>query len=82
MMHDNTAAPSIWSDRFGPAQKCLVMTGGTSGIGRRALQTLLGERPNWSVILFARASPRLDELLALPGAFNRLAVVPDVQHVL
>jgi NAD(P)-dependent dehydrogenase (short-subunit alcohol dehydrogenase family) len=75
MAHDDTASPSAWSDRFGLAQKCLVMTGGTSGIGRRALQTLLGERPEWSVILFARSSPRLDELMALPGASGRLAIV-------
>jgi NAD(P)-dependent dehydrogenase (short-subunit alcohol dehydrogenase family) len=75
MTHDDTAAPSPVSDRYGPAQKCLVMTGGTSGIGRRALQTLLAERANWSVILFARPSPRLDELKGLPGASNRLAVV-------
>jgi NAD(P)-dependent dehydrogenase (short-subunit alcohol dehydrogenase family) len=64
-----------WSDRFGPSQKLLIMTGGTSGIGRRALQRLLHERPNWSIVLLARPSPRLEELRALPGAANRLAVV-------
>lgn len=75
MTHDDTAGRFAGSDRFGAVQKCLVMTGGTSGIGRRALQTLLSERANWTVILLARPSPRIDELKALPGAGKRLAVV-------
>src|SRR5436190_2233936 len=53
MMHDDAAAPLAGSDRPRAAHKCLVMTGGTSGIGRRALRTLLGERPEWTVILLA-----------------------------
>jgi len=53
----------------------LVLTGGTSGIGRRALERLLSERPEWSVILMARPSPRLDTLVASPAADGRLAVV-------
>ena len=69
------AGPLAGGDRFGAAQKCLVMTGGTSGIGRRALQTLLSERANWTVILLARPSPRVDALKAIPGASKRLAVV-------
>ena len=75
MMHDDAAAPTAGSDRFRAAHKCLVMTGGTSGIGRRALRTLLGERPEWTVILLARSSLRVDELKALPGAAERLAIV-------
>lgn len=51
------------------------MTGGTSGIGRRALRKLLSERANWSVILFARPSPQADALRSLPGASDRLAIV-------
>jgi len=57
------------------ARKWLVMTGGTSGIGRRALKRLLSERVQWSVILLARSSPRVDALKALSGAGERLAVV-------
>jgi NAD(P)-dependent dehydrogenase (short-subunit alcohol dehydrogenase family) len=75
MTSDDAAVPIAGGGRFGAAQKCLVLTGGTSGIGRRALQTLLGERANWAVILLARPSPRVDELKALPGAAGRLAVV-------
>jgi NAD(P)-dependent dehydrogenase (short-subunit alcohol dehydrogenase family) len=75
MMHDDAAAPLAGSDRPRAAHKCLVMTGGTSGIGRRALRTLLGERPEWTVILLARSSLRVDELKALPGAAERLAIV-------
>ena len=75
MTHDDADTPLAGGDRFGAAQKCLVMTGGTSGIGRYALRTLLAERPNWTVILLARPSLRADELKVLPGAANRLAVV-------
>jgi NAD(P)-dependent dehydrogenase (short-subunit alcohol dehydrogenase family) len=75
MSIDSARGSHAWGDRLGPSQKLLVMTGGTSGIGRRALQRLLDERPNWSVVLLARPSPRLEELRALPGAANRLAVV-------
>lgn len=53
----------------------MVMTGGTSGIGRGALRRLLSERANWTVILLARPSPRVDELKSLPGAGKRLAVI-------
>lgn len=55
-------------------KRCLVMTGGTSGIGRRVLQRFLGERPNWTIILLARPSSRLDELKTLPAASKRLIV--------
>ena len=43
----------------------LVMTGGTSGIGRRVLKRLLMERREWTIILLARSSPRARELQAL-----------------
>jgi NAD(P)-dependent dehydrogenase (short-subunit alcohol dehydrogenase family) len=59
----------------GARAKLLVMTGGTSGIGRRALERLLAERTGWHVILIARPSPRLDAVGALPGAEGRLTVV-------
>jgi NAD(P)-dependent dehydrogenase (short-subunit alcohol dehydrogenase family) len=75
MTHDDAAGSPAGGNRFGAAQKCLVMTGGTSGIGRRTLQTLLSERANWTVILLARPSPRVDALKAIPGASKRLAVV-------
>jgi NAD(P)-dependent dehydrogenase (short-subunit alcohol dehydrogenase family) len=55
--------------------KCLVMTGGTSGIGRRVVERLLAERPDWSIILLARPSLRLDELKSVPGADARLLAV-------
>jgi NAD(P)-dependent dehydrogenase (short-subunit alcohol dehydrogenase family) len=51
------------------------MTGGTSGIGRQTLKLLLSEPGNFSVILLARSSPRVDEIRALPGAPERLAIV-------
>src|SRR5438552_3642497 len=56
-------------------RKCLVMTGGTSGIGRRVVERLLHEFPDWSIILLARPSPRVAELEMLPGAGERLTVV-------
>jgi NAD(P)-dependent dehydrogenase (short-subunit alcohol dehydrogenase family) len=59
----------------GASEKYLVMTGGTSGIGRRALQQLLMEWPNWTIVLLARPSLRVEELRALPGASKRLIVV-------
>ena len=71
MALDETA--SIRVDRV--ATKCLLMTGGTSGIGRRALQRLLLERPDWTIILLARPSLQADELRRLPGAGNRLVIV-------
>lgn len=57
------------------ASKCLVMTGGTSGIGRRVLERLLAERPDWSIVLLARPSARVDELKTVPGASERLITV-------
>ena len=75
MRNNHEAGPLGGSERLETVQKCLVMTGGTSGIGRRALRSLLSHRADWVVILLARPSPRVEELKALPGADQRLAVV-------
>ena len=64
---------SIRADRI--ATKCLLMTGGTSGIGRRALQRLLLEFPDWTIILLARPSLQAGELRRLAGADSRLMIV-------
>src|SRR4051812_48160537 len=63
------------ADEAPDGSKILVMTGGTSGFGRRALERVLGERPEWSVILLARASARLDEIEEAAAATNRLAII-------
>jgi NAD(P)-dependent dehydrogenase (short-subunit alcohol dehydrogenase family) len=52
--------------------KTLVMTGGTRGIGRRAIEMLL-EQPGWRVLLLARPSP---EATDMAGYGNRLAIIP------
>jgi len=75
MTHGDATSPIAPSNRFGSVEKCLVMTGGTSGIGRSALRTLLSERGSWSVILLARPSPRVEALRALMGAGQRLVIV-------
>jgi NAD(P)-dependent dehydrogenase (short-subunit alcohol dehydrogenase family) len=62
-------------ERRSVARKCVVLTGGTSGIGRQTLKLLLGDPGNFSVILLARSSPRVDEIRASPGAPERLAIV-------
>jgi len=72
-MHD--CPGQLAADPVAVTRKVLVMTGGTSGIGRRALELLLSASANWTVILLARCSPRVDELKALPGAGARLRVV-------
>ena len=55
--------------------KTLAMTGGTSGIGRHALEQLL-QSPDWRVLLLARPSPRTVELEARYAASGRLEIVP------
>lgn len=55
--------------------KVLLMTGGTSGIGRRALERLLLERADWRVILLARPSPQANSLRDIAGAGSRLTIV-------
>jgi protochlorophyllide reductase len=52
------------------------MTGGTSGIGRRAVERLLAEHPQWQVMLLARLSRRTDEVQALDPAGSRLRIIP------
>ena len=44
------------------ARKRLVLTGGTSGIGRRVVERLLAEDADWEIILFARLSAQSREL--------------------
>jgi NAD(P)-dependent dehydrogenase (short-subunit alcohol dehydrogenase family) len=75
MTDGDAISPISGGSRSGSGERCLVMTGGTSGIGRRVLRKLLSERVNWSVILFARPSPQADALGSLPGASERLAIV-------
>jgi NAD(P)-dependent dehydrogenase (short-subunit alcohol dehydrogenase family) len=67
--------PLAASERCGVSRKCVVMTGGTSGIGRQTLKLLLSESGTFSVLVLARSSPRVEELWALPGAAERLAIV-------
>ena len=55
--------------------RVLVMTGGTRGFGRRAVERLLQERPEWHVALLARPSEHLDTLISMPAAAGRLTVV-------
>jgi len=56
------------------APKRLVMTGGTSGIGRRVIERLLAEYPEWALILLARLSARSRELWEMRGC-ERLTVI-------
>jgi protochlorophyllide reductase len=52
------------------------MTGGTNGIGRRALEKLIDEHAEWRVLLLARPSERTAELEARHAASGRLEIVP------
>jgi len=56
------------------SHKRLVMTGGTSGIGRRVLKRLLAEYQNWTIILLARQSGRTRELSGIRRC-ERLTVI-------
>src|SRR5215467_14190274 len=56
------------------ARERLVMTGGTSGIGRRVLERLLAEYPNRTIILLARQSARSGELWGMRGC-ERLTMI-------
>lgn len=67
---------SVGALRGHPLARTLVMTGGTSGIGRRALEKLLDERPQWRVLLLARPSERVTDLEAQCAAGDRLQIVP------
>lgn len=58
-----------------PGAKLLVMTGGTSGFGRRALERVLSERPEYFVILLARRSAQLADIAQKTQATGRLAIV-------
>ena len=59
--------------------RALVMTGGTSGFGRRMLERLLVERPEWHVILLARRSQpsaALETWATAAGMADRLTIIP------
>lgn len=56
-------------------QRILVMTGGSSGFGRRMIERLLAERPEWRIILLARHSPRVEALKADTAGSDRLTIV-------
>jgi NAD(P)-dependent dehydrogenase (short-subunit alcohol dehydrogenase family) len=56
------------------ARKRLVMTGGTSGIGRRVVERLLAEYPDWAIILLARLTTRSRGLGGMRGC-ERLTVI-------
>jgi NAD(P)-dependent dehydrogenase (short-subunit alcohol dehydrogenase family) len=56
------------------AVKTLVMTGGTSGFGRRAVERLLRTRSEWRIILLARDPRRGHSLQA--DAEGRVHIVP------
>ncbi len=57
------------------ATKTLVMTGGTSGFGRRMVERMIRDHSGWRLLLLARASDQADELAARAGP-NRLTLVP------
>lgn len=56
--------------------RTLVMTGGSSGIGRRALEQLFDEHADWRVLLLARPSERTADLETRYAASGRLEIVP------
>jgi NAD(P)-dependent dehydrogenase (short-subunit alcohol dehydrogenase family) len=56
-----------------PDRRYLVMTGGTSGIGRRVLQRLLRQCPEWTILLLAR--PSLRALTLEPSSHGRQLMV-------
>lgn len=57
------------------SDRILVMTGGTSGFGRRVVERMISERPDWRIILLARPSPHVEALLADVGNSGRLTIV-------
>ncbi len=56
-------------------RRTLVMTGGTRGFGRKMIERLITEHGDWRVILLARPSSHLDELVASVTASDRLQIV-------
>ena len=57
------------------SSRVLVMTGGTRGFGRRMVERLLTEQPDWKVILLARQSTQLIDLVNSVAGADRLSVV-------
>jgi NAD(P)-dependent dehydrogenase (short-subunit alcohol dehydrogenase family) len=55
--------------------KLCVITGGTSGIGCSVVARLLADWQKHRITVVARPSPRIRQLHALPGAYERLSVV-------
>lgn len=59
-------------------QRILVMTGGTSGFGRRVVERIVAERLDWRVLLLARPSPHARSLAAAAAGSDRLQMI-DVE---
>ncbi len=59
----------------GTGRKILVMTGGTSGFGRRMLERLLAEQGDWRIYLLARSPERAAALMGMPGTAGRLHII-------
>lgn len=59
----------------GAPRKILVMTGGTSGFGRRMLEKLLAGQPEWHVYLLARSPERAADLMRVPAAAGRVHII-------
>lgn len=53
----------------------IVMTGGTSGIGRRVLERLLSDRHGYRILLLARPSPQAMDLRRRFGESGRLKLM-------
>jgi protochlorophyllide reductase len=65
----------VCNSKADDACKLCVITGGTSGIGRRVVARLLAEWQDHRIILLARPSVRINQLRALPGARARLSII-------
>ena len=61
--------------------KRLVMTGGTSGIGRRVVERLLIGHPDWTIILLARPSLRAQELQASADPERLMVIDADLANL-
>jgi len=66
---------NAYNSKANGSRKLCVFTGGTSGIGRGVVARLLADWQNHGIIVVARSSPRISQLRALPGAYERLSVV-------
>jgi len=66
---------NAYNSKANGSRKLCVITGGTSGIGRGVVARLLADWQNYRITVVARPSPRINQLHALPGAYERLSVV-------